>query len=329
MASGLVAQYIVGKIEVETEKMRQKEFGGSKDTRKYERQFVEMVNEAIQGPVDMVIVDNGGNKSKVLKNVTHFRMLAGSKKGSPRAYETRDNIKTKADIAIVDKDNNDIGWISHKAEPNKGGIGFNQYLRITGKKLNFTGDAHNEVMAFKRAVVALSPPTQEWPQGNTLWAPIKNDIIKQQAIFGFGFGGPLDRDNATVFGQGLPYIMKKDNVVYLKFSKFSALNGHIELFKGDYEPVFYVRSERPGEGSDRNPVYAEVDGVKYKYLTMFVQPFRYVSNGRSPILTGWPPENDPVLESHPLHEICETIVPKDTHPPSFMARLGRWFGRRA
>jgi hypothetical protein len=266
----------------------------------------------------------------VLKNVVRFRVLAGSKAKSPQAYASREYNKPKADIAVVDKDGRDIAWISHKAAPKvRGAIGFNQYLRINGRRLHFTGDAHDEVMAFKRAVVALAPENNEWPQGNTLWAPIRTDIIKQQAIFGFGFGGPLDRDNVTVFGQGLPYIMKKDNVVYLKFSTFGALNGHIELFTGIYEPVFYVRSERPGEGRDRNPVYAEVDGVRYLYLTMFVQPFRYVPSGRNPISTGWPPENDSALESHPLQDVREPGVTKDTQPSSFMVRLGRWFGRRS
>jgi len=263
---------------------KQKLVGGPRDAEKYERQFVSLANEAIHGPTDVVIVDSGGNKSKVLKNVVRFRVLAGSKAKSPKAYANRDYNKPKADIAVVDKDGNDIAWISHKAAPaNRGAIGFNQYLRITGKKLKFTGEARNEVMAFKRAVVAESPPDRRWPKGKTLWAPIKTKLVKQQAIYGFGFGGPLDRDNVTVFGQGIPVITKKDNVVYLGFSVFSALNGHIELFKGDYEPVFYVRSERKSEGSTRSDVIAEVNGVKYWYLTFFVQPKKAAGKSKSPL----------------------------------------------
>jgi len=263
---------------------KQKLVGGPRDAEKYERQFVELANEAIHGPTDVVIVDSGGNKSKVLKNVVRFRVLAGSKAKSPQAYASREYNKPKADIAAVDKDGRDIAWISHKAAPKvRGAIGFNQYLRITGKKLKFTGDARDEVMAFKRAVVAQAPPDRRWPQGKTMWAPIKTKLVKQQAIFGFGFGGPLDRDNVTVFGQGIPTITRKDNVVYLGFSVFSALNGHTELFKGDYEPVYYVRSERKSEGSTRSNVIAEVNGVKYWYLTFFIQPKKAVGKDKSPI----------------------------------------------
>lgn len=259
------------------EKKRLELKNGALNHTKFERQFVSKINSMFTGPADFIITDHGNNKSALIKNVVRFRKIEGSKSASPLAYANRDHNTPKADIAAVDSDGKDVAWISHKAKPpSPSQFGFNQYLRISGKKLQFTGSALEEVNNFKRNLVKYAPPNKEWPQGKTMWAPIKSDLVKNQAVFGFNYGKNLDRDNVTVFGQGDPELERMaDGVINLRFSVHSALNGHLELLKDKYTPVFYARSERSKSG--RRKVTAVVNGVEYKYLVMFIQPYNAVS----------------------------------------------------
>jgi hypothetical protein len=262
------------KISAEKHSMKIKD--GPRNGTKFERYFAEAATAKLNGPVDLVIVDSGGNKSKIMKNVVEFRKIEGSRTASPQAYANREYNPPKADIAIVNSDGVDVGWISHKAKaknPDAKAIGFQQYLRISTKKLPFTGDALKEINEFKRDVVRHAPASKEWPQKRTMWAPIKSNEIKNKAVFGLEFGNRLSRDNITAFGQGDPLIEKKDGIAYLRFSEIGVLNGHLELLKGRYEPVFYARSER----RSKIVVSAVVNNVTYKYLTFFIQPFSHVT----------------------------------------------------
>jgi len=265
------------------EKKRLEQVGGAKNSKKYERAFVEKANSMFKGPKDFIIVDKAGNKSDLLKDVVQFKVIQGNRQSTPQAYEDdKEPNKLKADIKMIDSHGNEVGWISHKASPPrrktpkikkvstaKPAIGFNQYARISSRNLKYSPDVVQEIEQFKRDVVKHAPSSKEWPQKKTMWAPITLLQTKNEGIFGMNYGKKLGRDNVTVFGQGEPRIEEKDGIMYLKFSNFSALNGHQELFTDIYEPVFYVRSD--------SSMSSVVNGVKYKSLGFFIQPARFVS----------------------------------------------------
>jgi len=243
----------------------------STNATKHERAFVSQINSMFKGPATFVFVDKNGNKTREIKDVVKFRQLQGSKAASPDAYADREYNKPKADIAAVDIHGKDVAWISHKASG-----GYQQYLKISGKSLKFTGKELEEVLNFKRKVVSMAPESKVWPVGKTVWSPIKSDLIKQQAIFGFDYGKKPGRDNVDIIGQGSPVITEKGSILYLTFTGFSAVNGHLENFAGNHEPIFYVRSERSSSGS--RSITAVVDGVTYKNLRFFIHPYNFVSS---------------------------------------------------
>jgi len=246
------------------EKKRLEQVGGAKNSKKYERAFVEKANSMFKGPKDFIIVDKAGNKSDLLKDVVQFKVIQGNRQSTPQAYEDdKEPNKLKADIKMIDSHGNEVGWISHKASPPrrktpkikkvstaKPAIGFNQYARISSRNLKYSPDVVQEIEQFKRDVVKHAPSSKEWPQKKTMWAPITLLQTKNEGIFGMNYGKKLGRDNVT-------------------FSNFSALNGHQELFTDIYEPVFYVRSD--------SSMSSVVNGVKYKSLGFFIQPARFVS----------------------------------------------------
>ncbi|AGE49868.1 endonuclease [Paramecium bursaria Chlorella virus Can18-4] len=80
--------------------------------------------------------------------------------------------------------------------------------------------------------------------------------------------------NVDIIGQGSPIIKKENSILYLTFSGFSALNGHLENFTGKHQPIFYVRSERSSSGRG---ITAVVDGITYKNLRFFIHPYNFVS----------------------------------------------------
>ena len=242
----------------------------STNATKHERDFVHGINTMFKGPATFVFVDTNGNKTREIKNVVKFRQLEGSKAKSPEAYADREYNKPKADIAAVDINGKDVAWISHKAS-----AGYQQYLKISGKNLKFTGKELEEVLDFKRKVVSMAPVSKVWPLNKTVWSPIKSNLIKQQAIFGFDYGKQPGRDNVDIIGQGNPLISKKDSILYLTFSGFSAVNGHLENFTGKHEPIFYVRSERSSSGRSITSV---VNGTTYKNIRFFIHPYNFVSS---------------------------------------------------
>ena len=242
----------------------------STNATKHERDFVRRINTMFKGPATFVFVDTNGNKTREIKNVVRFRQLEGSKAKSPEAYADREYNKPKADIAVVDINGKDVAWISHKAS-----VGYQQYLKISGKNLKFTGKELEEVMNFKRKVVSMAPVSKVWPLNKTVWSPIKSNLIKQQAIFGFDYGKQPGRDNVDIIGQGNPLISMKDSILYLTFSGFSAVNGHLENFTGKHEPIFYVRSERSSSGRSITSV---VNGTTYKNIRFFIHPYNFVSS---------------------------------------------------
>ncbi|AGE48660.1 endonuclease [Paramecium bursaria Chlorella virus AN69C] len=242
----------------------------STNATKHEREFVKVINSMFVGPATFVFVDIKGNKSREIHNVVRFRQLQGSKAKSPTAYVDREYNKPKADIAAVDITGKDVAWISHKASE-----GYQQYLKISGKNLKFTGKELEEVLSFKRKVVSMAPVSKIWPANKTVWSPIKSNLIKNQAIFGFDYGKKPGRDNVDIIGQGRPIITKRGSILYLTFTGFSALNGHLENFTGKHEPVFYVRTERSSSGRSITTV---VNGVTYKNLRFFIHPYNFVSS---------------------------------------------------
>lgn len=240
------------------------------DTKKFEHYFTERANAMFSGPKDFIIMDSGENKSEPIKDVVKFQVIKGNKDSTPQAYENgKDNSRLKADIKMIDSHGNEVGWISHKAAPTQSSINFNQYARVSSRVLKYSPDVVREIEKFKRDIVRHAPPSKIWPKKKTMWAPIILSQTKNEGIFGMNYGNQLGRDNVTVFGQGHPIMNEKDDIIYLTFSNFSALNGHQELFMGVYEPVLYVRSDSSARSF--------VDNSRYDSLAFFIQPKKAVS----------------------------------------------------
>ena len=192
-------------------------------------------------PIDILI----GNKT--IKNV----VSAGSDhiRGDP-----------KADIALIDSSQNEVGFISHKKEG--GAASFQQYGGITSK----AGRRIYENALVQEFIASVGEFLIE-KNGNTVassgigvWREIPNSQqgkdLAARSVFGPNWDGgkSFDRESVHCIGQGRPLLtLQKTGTYELTFSEATHYPNKISwLFSGDYKAIFAAsyRSGRKIPGND-------------------------------------------------------------------------------
>lgn len=145
----------------------------------------------------------------------------------------------KADFHFIDKDEREVGWISHKA--GKSPKDFQQYGGVTHPVLFQSKD----VQKFIDDMIALRPDGLK--PGESFWREIKDNKLIRKAVWGVDWGGKRGRNNVDEFHQGPMKLSKKKNI-WVITSEHYLVNS--EIPGGEYDAYLMARytSERDAFG---------------------------------------------------------------------------------
>lgn len=177
------------------------------------------LNEEIKKATD---ANNGPIDIKIGKFVCKDVVAAGS-----------DHIKRdpKADIALIDENGKEVGFISHKKEG--GASAFQQYSGISKK----AGMKSKEIDSFLDAIYADTGKSAS--KGYAVYREVKSKVLINQSVYGPDYPGAFGRDNCHCIGQGTPILVKKGKFYVLDFSENIHYNGDVKWAqKGKYLAIF-------------------------------------------------------------------------------------------
>lgn len=145
----------------------------------------------------------------------------------------------KADFHFIDKDEKEVGWISHKA--GKSAKDFQQYGGITHPVLFQSKD----VQKFIDDLMAIKPDGLS--KGESFWREIKDNTLIRKSVWGVDWGGKRGRNNVDEFHQGVMKLSKQKNVWVITSSHY-LINS--EIPDGAYDAYLMARytSERDAFG---------------------------------------------------------------------------------
>lgn len=123
------------------------------------------------------------------------------------------------------------GHISHKA--GNGPRGFQQWSG-TSQRVEPSIFSHPETQDFINSLKSKYP--NGMPSGTTVGRKIKDDKLKNLAVYGNGYGGRKGENNVDTTMQGNLNIVKNGNLYVLKASNHENING--QKVTGSYEPIF-------------------------------------------------------------------------------------------
>lgn len=149
-------------------------------------------------------------------------------------YNVSDAVSTpgtpKSDFHLIDIDDTEIAWISHK--DGSRAKDFQQWGGLSKTKEPKLA-THIETVAFVEEIHKLFP--QGLPNATTVARKIKDKKLKMMSVYGNEYGGKYSRQNTTLMLQG-DVKLKKIGQNYSITATHTHLNG--ENMDGDYEPVF-------------------------------------------------------------------------------------------
>jgi hypothetical protein len=157
-----------------------------------------------------------------VKNKTHKVVKAVSTPGTP-----------KSDFHLVDINDKEVVWISHKDGKNE--KGFSQWGGVSEKEVKVA--AHSEVQRFIADIKSKFGKTGVPPR-TTVARKIRDKKLKNMAVFGVDYGGPEGRQNTSVMLQGTVGLKKAGKTYTLDASTHVGYGG--ETPTGGYEPVLMV-----------------------------------------------------------------------------------------
>ena len=144
-----------------------------------------------------------------------------------------DHIKgdPKADIALIDSNGKEVGFISHKKEG--GASAFQQYSGIS----KAAGLVNKEIDSFLDALHADAGATA--PKAYAVYREVKDKKLINQSVYGPDYPGKFGRENCHCIGLGTPILVKKGATYELDFSENIHYNGDVKWAqKGKYLAVF-------------------------------------------------------------------------------------------
>jgi hypothetical protein len=184
----------------------------------------------------------------------------------------------KADIALMDSNNKEVGFISHKKEG--GAKAFQQYGGISKKAGR---EIYGDPMVKKYITdlqKAIGSDTAK--QGQSFWRKIPNTpagkLLVGRSVYGpkYNGGSRFSRDSVHCIGQGTPQLNKSSDGVYkLTFSESTHTAKEINWAFGndEYRAVF--------ASTFRNDRKTEVDGATVKNMRSGIYPYDFVKGRRA------------------------------------------------
>lgn len=158
-----------------------------------------------------------------------------------KMYDAWDVVTTpgtpKSDFHLVDINNKEIVWISHKDGTTPKHF---QQWGGTSPRIEPEIANHPETRAFIAEIRKIFPNGIP-EKAPSYMRPIRDPRLKQMAIYGKKFGGPLGQQNTTLMLQGSIKLVRKIGY-YVITAAHSHVNG--ERMTGDYEAVFMTRLSR-------------------------------------------------------------------------------------
>ena len=205
-------------------------------------------------------VEQEGNAIQVLigKYIINAVVTAGSDqiRGDP-----------KADIALIDENGKEVGFISHKKEG--GAKAFQQYSGVSakaGEKIYnnaLLNDYISELYAVTKKLEAKS--------SFSAWRKIPNTTegrkLASMAVYGPDWGGQFGRNSVHCIGQGSPTLTRQPNGSYrLTFSESIHTADDIDwAFKSDYQVIFASTYRNRRVTSNNNYTVTDIRSGIYPY----------------------------------------------------------------
>ena len=151
-----------------------------------------------------------------------------------KTYMVMDVVSTpgtpKSDFHLVNKDNKEVVWISHKDGSRAkdfqqwGGLSRTKEPKLYG---------HSETTAFIEEIHKTYP--KGLPNATTIYRRIVDTKLKMMSVYGNEYGRKYSRQNTTLMLQG-DVVLTKKNRSYEITATHTHVNG--DNMTGDYEPVF-------------------------------------------------------------------------------------------
>jgi hypothetical protein len=150
----------------------------------------------------------------------------------------------KADFVIINKNGDDIGYISYKS-----GSSATQFQQYAGIQKSAKKDEDNslflssdkEVIEFTTKAENLYRSDDNYFNKNSVYKIINDPTLKNKAVFGEEYGRKKSENNVDFFAQGIPKLIERNGIINLFFSKRLVHNGELSRLRGDYEPVLGIR----------------------------------------------------------------------------------------
>lgn len=168
-------------------------------------------------------------KAKIKEGRAEIPVKIGSK-----IYMVMDVVTTpgtpKSDFHLVDKDDKEVAWISHK--DGSRAKDFQQWGGLSQSKEPKLYN-HSETTAFIKEIHKVYP--NGLPNATTIYRRIKDMKLKMMSVYGNEYGSKFSRQNTTLMLQGDVKLTKRGQN-YEITATHTHVNG--DDMTGDYEPVF-------------------------------------------------------------------------------------------
>jgi hypothetical protein len=193
------------------------EFGGAGAGSRTAKEDAQL--NALNKAIEQIMTENKMSyvPIKVLKTV-HKVVSAESTPGTP-----------KSDFHLVDINGNECVWISHK--DGRSEKDFSQWGGMSEKEVSVY--KHPEVQKFIKDIKNQFP--NGIPKATTIARGIKDNKLKNLAVFGVDYGKKLGRQNVSVLLQGSVGLAGNIKAYELTASAHVEYNG--ETPSGNYEPI--------------------------------------------------------------------------------------------
>jgi len=153
----------------------------------------------------------------------------------------------KADFSIVDSQNNQVAWISHK--DGKSAKDFQQYGGMTDEGTNGEFKNNKDFKDFITAmmIAATDGEIEEFDglvSGDMFYRPVKDPVVARKAVYGMDYGKAFGPNNVDEFHLG-EVKFKGSRGKYSLDSVHKGINGAIPT--GDFAATYVTRYQKPDQ----------------------------------------------------------------------------------
>jgi hypothetical protein len=214
--------------------------------------------QILNNQIQKLIEENGGPINvKVGKDIYKDIIKAQSQSGTP-----------KSDFNLINKDETPVVFISHKKAGGKGPSA-NDFIRWSGYTMY---PKHPEVEKFNQALkkwVEENNPDQGLPRASRFIAPIKDDKLILELIYGPNYGESYGPNNVNIILQGRIKLEPIQNNTYNLTAEHELIPP--ELPKGEYQPYLTsaYRGDRSMFGIENNEAIVMTKAIAFSASNLY------------------------------------------------------------